>query len=255
MMTEYAQIVSSVWHILYFDTQQDDAFYKDVQQTIYKKSHEKHPMVLWACQSIGRNFIFSFCELFSKKFVFKLIFKLEHYNYICDVGIALQEEKQERIKNMMNLPAKQRKKWKTEHKSIPVLQLCRAQPPPLELFTAGNLWTDPPKCMPEYLHNDANGKPFSAMKSYRIFYAGNKVDIAKLKWEPYAKTPKFVDHYRKYIGTRLDIQVGIQNDLKKKETELQRGRENRAKKGLLKRERELDNLGEKKVDNKKRMKI
>ena len=226
MVTEYAQILSSVWHILYFDCQgtegedvhdQKDAHdekqhYDEIKRSIYKKSHEKHPMVLWASKSLA------------------------HYNYVCDLGLALQQEKEVRIDNMQNLPAKQRKKWKNFHKSIPVIQFCKDNPPPFHLFVHKNDWLDPPKCMPEYLHNDENGIPFDVLESYRIFYSGNKVQIAKLRWEPYAKTPKFVARCQKYIQTRPDILSGIESDKQKKEQELQRGRANREKKRQKNRE-------------------
>ena len=213
MITEYTQIVSSVWHILWFVTVIGNCDFDNVKRTIYKKSHEKHPMVLWASRSLA------------------------HYNYVCDVGLALQEEKKTRIENMQNLPAKDRKKWKPDHKSIPVLQFCKDNPPPLNLFVENDTWSDPPKCMPEYLHNDEHGEPFSVIESYRIFYSGNKVAIAKLKWEPYAKTPGFVTRCQAYIQTRPDILLGIENDKKKKEKELERGRVNREKKRESKREK------------------
>lgn len=161
------------------------------------------------------------------------------------LGLALGEEKRRRIDEMSKLPKEQQPKnsWKREHKSEETLRYLRDNVPPLELFPDGDSWTDPPKCMPEYLHNNATGNPFSSIESYQLFYSGNKVIIAELKWEPYVEKPDFLGKWQDYIKTRTDIQEGIQKDLLKDRETKQRGKERRAKKRLEKRNRETGDVG------------
>lgn len=224
MQTEYAQIVCDVWHILFFDHHKLDDVDADeklskIKRTIYKKSHPKHPVVLWACKSLA------------------------HYNAIIDLGLALNIEKQRRMENMINLPKEQRKKWKPDHKSGGVLQFCKENPPPLNLFVMGSEWIDPPKCMPEYYHHNATGEPFSVIDSYRLFYAGHKVTITKLKWEPFVEEPDFLKDAQAYISTRPDILSGIEADLLVHNAKSAKAKEKREKKKIqtiIERKKRLD---------------
>jgi hypothetical protein len=197
MQTEYAQILCFVWHILVFEKEGVlDEHMSRLKEQMYKKnkSHLKHPVVLWASQSQA------------------------HYNAILDLGLALGDEKIRRIDNMKHLDAKQRPKkaWKREHKSQEMLRLLRDNVPALHLFPNGNQWSDPPKCMPEYLHNNTdNGEPFSVIDSYRLFYTGNKITITGLKWEPFVEEPDFVAIWKAYINEHQTLKQNIDTDLKK----------------------------------------
>jgi hypothetical protein len=213
MQVEYAQIASSVWWILVLDHCQDYCQHKlncgIVKKYIYKKSYENHPVVLWALKSP------------------------KHYLAIVELGINLGNEKRRRIRNMENLPKSQQRKWKLYHKSEPILKFCANNVPPSELFS--NLdWEDPPKCMPKYLYCDTDGTPFSTIKSYRLYYSGNKVTITGLKWKPYVEEPYFLKECQEYIKTRPDIVRGISEDLlidqKKREKRLLKNQEKKNKK-------------------------
>lgn len=198
MQVESAQICSLVWYRLVFDPLADGGgeiagvenidFYKS---QMYKrtKSHMNHPVVKWAAQSLA------------------------HYRAIVDLGLALCDEKRRRIQAMDALPVAQRKSWKWENECEKVLKFLQEHPPPS--FPDGDSWTDPPKCMPPYLHQDGNGKPLSVVDSYRLFYAGNKVTITHLRWEPHVEVPDFLAECQAYIQTRPDIVQGIQDDWQK----------------------------------------
>lgn len=229
MQTEYAQILSFVWYNLVFERLdelgEDFADLKAKAETLksamYKKNkaHLKHPTVLWASKSQA------------------------HYFAVLHLGLALGDEKRRRIANMKNLPRDQqpKKAWQLEHKSEGMLKFLQTNVPPLALFPKGDQWTDPPKCMPAYLHTDSNGEPFSCIDSYRLFYAGNKVIIAELKWEPYVEEPDFIKPWQHYIKTRPDIEKAIQTDLEKDRETKQRAKEKRKRN---KRERDTTSLVE-----------
>jgi hypothetical protein len=166
-----------------------------LKSQMYKraKSHLNHPVVKWAAESRS------------------------HYLAVAKLGLALCEEKRRRIRHMETLPLAQRKPWKLKNASEDVLQFLHAHIPPRSVFSKGDDWTDPPKCMPDYFHNDENGQPFSAVRSYRLFYAGHKVKITHLSWEPYVENPDFLEECQAYIQSRPDMMHGIENDLQKLE--------------------------------------
>jgi hypothetical protein len=223
MQTEYAQILSFVWHILVFECleQLGDEFQdlkdrsEDLKSNMYRKNkaHLKHPIVIWAARSRA------------------------HYIAILNLGLALGDEKRRRMDNMVNLPKGQQKIWKRHHKSEDTLFYLQANVPPLQLFPEGNIWSDPPKCMPDYLHNDEFGNPFTTIQSYQLYYSGNKITISSLKWEPFVETPDFVDECQSYIKSRTDIQQGIETDLQKYRDDKSRSKKRRE----LKKEKESTN--------------
>jgi hypothetical protein len=233
MQTEYAQILSFVWYILVFeDIERLGSEFNHLKERIpylksnmyqKNKAHLKHPVVLWASRSMA------------------------HYMAIVNLGLALGEEKRRRMDNMDNLPKQQRKLWKRHHKSEETLNFLRDNIPPLALFPDGNVWSDPPKCMPSYLHNDETGNPFTVIQSYQLFYSGNKIQIANLKWEPFVEEPDFLSEWQSYINTRRpDIQQGIENDLKKYREDKSRSKKRRE---LKKQKAELNNSPNKKIKN------
>jgi len=226
MQVEYAQILSFVWYRVVFDRldelstltaclSDDDAVQKmnmsEFQNLVevhlllknvemlkgkmYKraKSHLNHPVVKWASESRA------------------------HYLAVVKLGLALCEEKRRRIRHMETLPVAQRKPWKLKNASEDVLQFLQANVPPRMVFPKGDDWTDPPKCMPDYFHKDEHGQPLSVVQSYRLFYAGHKVKIAHLSWEPYVENPDFLEECQAYIRSRPDMIRGIENDLQKLE--------------------------------------
>ena len=219
MQTEYAQILSTVWYKLVFDRDGDDGNSGDdgnggndrnggdrgdrdytigqqlqfeaLKKGMYKKTHVNHPVVLWAAKSLA------------------------HYNAILDLGVALGDEKRRRIEQMKLLPKRQQKKWKPVHQSESVLRFLQQNKPSIGLFPNGDSWEDPPKCMPEYLHCDENGNPFTVEESYQLFYSGNKIKIARLKWEPYVETPDFVPKWQEYIENTPRVKKRLQRDYEK----------------------------------------
>lgn len=248
MQVEYAQILSLVWYRVVFDRVEEVAGMvngteggegvnggegevylilenlDDLKSGMYKrtKSHINHPVVKWASQSRA------------------------HYMAVAELGLALADEKRRRIEYMRShLPVGMQKTWKSENASEKVLKFLHQHVPPALLFPKANLWSDPPKCMPDYYHNslvsdddgddelEKGGRAFSAVESYRLFYAGHKVSIAHLSWEPYVETPDFIAPCQAYIQTRPDIQCGIEDDLyamlQKKNTESSLGARKRQK--------------------------
>lgn len=59
--------------------------------------------------------------------------------------------------------------------------------------------------MPECYHKDENGKEFDVTQSYRLCFVGHKHLVKKMEWEPFSKTPLFVQECLSYIQTRPDI--------------------------------------------------
>lgn len=81
--------------------------------------------------------------------------------------------------------------------------------------------------MPVEYHIDENGQPFTVIESYILFYAGDKIKIAKLKWLPKVEEPHWLKEKKRYIRkNRKDIRVGIRQRRKiseeKKEKKRQR---------------------------------
>jgi hypothetical protein len=103
--------------------------------------------------------------------------------------------------------------WKAENKAEPVLIFLRQHVPP---FFPETGWTDPPKCMPEILHADVNGTPFSVVDSYRLFYTTYKVKVCvtRLRWEPHVEQPDFFPYWQNYVATqRPDILAEMLRDI------------------------------------------
>jgi hypothetical protein len=197
MQVEYAQICSLVWFILVFENPKanfEEAKITELQSKMYRKnkSHMKHPVVKWAALSRA------------------------NYMAVVELGLALGNEKRRRIAHMETLPHHLRKPWKSHHASEPILQFLHLTPPPLTLFPHGVEWSDPPRCMPTYLHNDKFGRPLSVIQSYRLFYAGNKVKVTGLKWLPYVEEPDFLPGAQAYIESRPDIIAGILGEVLQK---------------------------------------
>lgn len=211
MQVEYAQIASSVWWVLVFDHYQNNnnaqnnnnvnEEYQHVIDKIYKKSHPKHPVVLWAKKSI------------------------KHYLAVVQLGLYLGEEKRDRIKNMVNLPKEQRKQWKVCHASEPVLQFLKNNPPPVEYFVDGDTWVDPPKCMPDYIKKFTDEQQYTVIESYRLLYASHKYILTGIRWEPYVSKPNWFDKYHTIALNQPDIMSGIQKTKEEEEAKKKRKKE------------------------------
>ncbi len=211
MQLEYAQICSLVWFILVFENPQaklglDEK--QEMQSKMYhkNKAHMKHPVVQWAAKSRAHYMAVVELGLALGKF---LIDKIGGAQAERGTDPILGNEKRRRIAHMETLPASLRKPWKPHHASEEVLQYLHLHVPPLELFPNGSNWSDPPKVMPTYLHNDEFGNPHSVIQSYRLFYAGNKVKVTGLKWLPHVEEPDFLPAAQSYIESRPDLIAGI----------------------------------------------
>lgn len=154
MQLEYAQIASTAYRFVCGGAA--------VDETVYRATHRNHPVVLWACQSRA------------------------HVMAVINVGLALAEEKKERALTRNTLhPGKP---WKTTHASTPVLEFIRDHMPDASQFQDGDRWTDPPACMPEKFRRMSD----DIVECYRLYYAGDKVSVTGLAWEPYAREPWFI---------------------------------------------------------------
>ena len=160
MPLEYAQVLSTVWRLLVTPDDYDADTMRYLNDVLYEKSHVSHPIVLWAKESTA------------------------HYNCMGNLGIALGEEKRDRIKRCKI------KTWKTHNKCEDIIWLC-LQFPPKALQKQCEWLRDPPKCMPEaYIVDDLD-----VCENYKILYAFDKIKI--LKWEPYVEEPEFIKDTRK----------------------------------------------------------
>lgn len=173
MILEYAQIGSTVFWIV--------GHHKDVP--LYKPTHMKHPIVVWASQSIA------------------------HLRAVIDLGIALSEERSQRLPVALKLG----KKWNTQHASTSVLLFMKNNLPPATAFPNHDTWTDPPLCMPNVLHN--KGK--DTVDCYRLYYCGYKTEVTNLKWEPFVQNPHFLDECKLRISTMTDVLNDIQLQIEK----------------------------------------
>lgn len=192
MIVEYAQILSTIWHYyLHADgcnLKKCDCDISSLPKNIYKKSHVLHPVVLWGKENI------------------------KHYNAILELAFHLADERRRRRKLFEK---QQRKRYKKIHATEEILKILRDNKPQLPDVE----WKDPPKCMPEcyYTHN---GKDLSIIESYRLFYAGHKIQVAKLKWKPIDQ-PEWLEEYKQIVSMRPDIQQSIderlEEDRKKRE--------------------------------------
>jgi hypothetical protein len=153
-------------------------FAEKIQPNVYKMTHKSHPIVQWACQSQA------------------------HVLGIIEVGLALAEEK------VMRASKSGKKKWKLTHKSTPILQFIKQNLPPIE----NTQWHDPPACMPDCLKT--KGK--DVVECYRLYYAGHKVELTNLKWEPYVEEPRFLNEYKKRVTEMQDVMEEIETERKKK---------------------------------------
>ena len=205
MIVEHAQILSYVWH----NTNPNHEFTKK----IYKgsKGHQKHPVVLWAQKSK--------C----------------HYRKIVSITKELCREREKRgftkthkTEAMIDLLAANEppnlgnessfdgsfvdEGWQ-DPPSTGQASLAWQDPP--STGQASLAWQDPPKCMPEEYHVDQNGYPYSTIDSYRLLYAGDKIEIAKIKWEPKSREPEWLDEFKKRVQSRPDILKGISERKKK----------------------------------------
>ncbi len=161
MVVEAAQLCSTVWHA---KAEADTTFAERISPHIYRATHRKHPVALWAIRSRA--------------------------NYVALVryGLELVVEKRRRMAHMATLAKGLQRTWSAEHKSEPVLQFLRDNAPPLSAFPEGDTWSDPPLCMPDWYRTDpATGQTRDAVVAYRLYYAGSKVRIAGLKWLPYVE--------------------------------------------------------------------
>lgn len=181
MQLEYTQIVSTAWWIIATRNNLLDSpvFYK-VREIIYKPTHTKHPVVLWAAKSQA------------------------HMMAIINVGLALAEEKKTR-----SIVAKRHgKKWSTEHKSTPILEFIRDNLPSIHLFELGDAWIDPPACMPKCVQDSS----LDVVECYRLFYSAHKVEITGLQWLPYVEEPDFLVNCRKRISLMPEVVADIANE-------------------------------------------
>jgi hypothetical protein len=175
MQLEYAQIVSTVFWLIHEKTPFLD---EETKGKIYKPTHKHHPVVKWATQSSA------------------------HTLMIIDVGLALAKEKEARA-----LVAKRiaNKKWKTTHKSTAVLEWIRTHMPRVDYFELGDMWVDPPACMPECLQK----KGADVVDCYRLFYTGYKIRVTGISWRPYAQEPWFLEECRQRLSNMPDVEEDI----------------------------------------------
>lgn len=161
MVLEAAQLCSTVWHN---KADADPTFAQRVAPTIYRATHRKNPITLWAGKSRA------------------------NYLALARYGLELVAEKRRRMVHMATLEKGLQRTWSTQHKSEPVLEFLRDNPPPLAAFPEGDTWSDPPLCMPEWYRTDAaTGQTRDAVAAYRLYYAGSKVRVTGLKWLPYVE--------------------------------------------------------------------
>jgi hypothetical protein len=125
---------------------------------------------------------------------------ITHYRKIVTVTEALLSE---RVRRGFDKP----------HKTAVTLKILKDNEPEIK----DNGWIDPPKCMPVEYHADEDGSPFDVIKSYRLLYAGDKVEIANLKWKPRADEPEWLDDCKSYVNSRKDIREGINTRKRKSE--------------------------------------
>lgn len=133
---------------------------------------------------------------------------IKHYRKIASVTTSLLKE---RLRRGFDKP----------HKTGEILQILILNEPSIE--DCG--WIDPPKCMPAEYHCDVDGNQFDVVRSYRLLYAGDKVEIAGLKWEPRAKDPEWLPECKEYVNSRSDIRKGIDERKKKSDVDKQKKRE------------------------------
>lgn len=167
MIVEYAQILSSTWHLNNLTT----------PLGIYKLCHKHHPVVKW------------------------VLLNIKHYDTILQLAFCLAEERRRRRKMF---PKSQRNRYKKTHATEKVLSILKKHKPDLPDID----WIDPPKCMPEPYHTNAEGEELNVIDSYRLFYAGHKIQVAKLKWFP-TKEPEWLQSYKDIVENREDIKACI----------------------------------------------
>jgi len=177
MQLEYAQIASTVMHLW---DEEHPFLSSETRGIIYKPTHRHHPIVVWASKS----------QL--------------HVQAIIEVGLALAVEKVERAHVAKQLG----KKWKTTHKSTPVLNWIRDNMPKTE---KEQMWVDPPACMPACLQN----KGVDVVDCYRLYYTGHKIRITGLSWRPYAQEPWFLEDCRQRLSCMQDVQENMEEEEKK----------------------------------------
>ena len=170
MQLEYAQIASTVMWII-----QKKHNFTDFSEKIYKPTHKGHPVVVWASKSTA------------------------HVLWIINLGIQLAKEKIIRAER-----AKEHgKKWSIVHKSTPILHYIKTNLYEPEYFEMRDEWIDPPACMPECV------KRSNVIDSYRLYYAGPKVQLINLKWLPYVEEPPFLQEFKEIAESSKEIQEYI----------------------------------------------
>lgn len=173
MILEYAQIASTCFWIV---GHQHD--------TLYKPTHKRHPIVLWASKSLA------------------------NVKAVIELGLALGEERNQRLV----IARKLGKKWLPEHSSVKVLEFMKNNLPPSSAFEYEDMWMDPPLCMPACLH----GKGIDVVDCYRLFYCGHKVDVTGIKWDPYVEPPYFYQEYKRRISEMPEVVKDIESEQSKK---------------------------------------
>jgi len=151
---------------------------------------------------------------------------IHHYRKIVGVTEALLVE---RVRRGFDKP----------HKTGKILKILKDHEPEIPDIE----WIDPPKCMPTEYHADETGTEFDVVKSYRLLYAGDKVEIANLKWKPRAEEPRWLNDCKAYVNSRKDIREGI-------ETRKRNSEENKAKiRARNKRKRESESGNKRKRES------
>lgn len=177
MQLEYAQIASAVVHMVVKQHVE-----LQVPEGTYKPTHVHHPIVKWATLSRA------------------------HVMWVIDLGIALQREKAKRAIVAATLG----KRWSLQHKSQAVLQMLKEKMFEASYFPQQDTWQDPPACMPDCVKVTDD-----VIESYRLYYAGPKVDLIGLAWKPYAEEPSFLEGARKRVREMPNVQEYIANEQNK----------------------------------------
>ena len=138
---------------------------------------------------------------------------IAHYRKIVSVTESLVKERK-------------RRGFEKVHETEKVLLFLKEHEPEI----SNTSWRDPPKCMPIEYHVDKDGNEFSVIQSYRLLYAGDKVQIAQLRWKPRTDEPQWLNECKKYIESRDDIKKGILERKKKSDQVKKRKRERNQKK-------------------------
>jgi len=192
MVTEYAQILSTAWHYSVHGQKCElkkpcDCRLKTaIPKGVYKVAHRKHPTVLWCKSSI------------------------KHFNAVLELAGHLADER--RVRNELFVKRGDKPRYTPFHKSEQALSALKNNPPSLP--DVG--WSDPPLAMPEPYKK----LRVDAVEAYRLYYAGHKVQVAKLKWDP-AEEPEWLAEYKKRITPEIQEAIDLSlAEIKKKKKRL-----------------------------------